>query len=185
MKLLRHVGIAVLNTRIYGLLCRIHTWIIIHYYMRRCFYCFPVLATSGCNIYIYIYIYLFVDLGIQHAMRMCRIMLSSVTCLPLQYFSRLFYKRKDLRERVIEHKMFVVMLSTTLVWNISHSKENSATYHNKCTWVFIQSTRYFWQILIKLDFLADSRKNFFNGNQMCNSLDDLLVVLNGVPEDGR
>ena len=26
---------------------------------------------------------------------------------------------------------------------------------------------------------------FFYGNQMCNSLDDLLVVLNGVPEDVR
>ena len=24
----------------------------------------------------------------------------------------------------------------------------------------------------------------FNGNQMCNNLEDLLVVLNGVPEDG-
>jgi len=59
--------------------------------------------------------YLFVDLGIQHAMRMCRIMLSSVTCLPLPYFSTLFHKRKDLRERVIEHKHCVVMFSTALL----------------------------------------------------------------------
>lgn len=26
---------------------------------------------------------------------------------------------------------------------------------------------------------------FFNCNQMCNSLDDLPLVLNGIPEDGR
>ena len=96
--------------------------------------------------------YLFVDLGIQHAMRMCRTMLSSVTFMPLPYFSTLFHKPKDFRERVTEHKMCVVMFSTTIIWNISHSKENSARCYNKCTQVFVQSTRYSWQILIKIDF---------------------------------
>jgi len=95
--------------------------------------------------------YLFVDLGIQHAKRMCSTMLSSVTCMPLSYFSTLFHKPKDFRERVTEHKMCFVMFSTTLVWNISHSKENSARCYNKCTQVFVQSTRYSWQIWIKIE----------------------------------
>ena len=106
--------------------------------------------------------YLFVDLRIQHAMRMCRITLSTVTSLPLPHFSTLFHKPKGLRERVAEHKMCVVMFSTTLVWNISHSNKNSARCYNKRTQVFVQSTRYSWQILIKLDFfrqIFEKKKN--------------------------
>jgi hypothetical protein len=45
----------------------------------------------------------FVDLGIQHAMRMGRIMLSAVICLPLPHFSTLFRKRNYLRDKVIEY----------------------------------------------------------------------------------
>ena len=50
-------------------------------------------------------------LDIQHVMRMRRIILSSVTCLAVQYFSRLPYKRQDFREEVFEHKMRVLIFS--------------------------------------------------------------------------
>ena len=36
-----------------------------------------------------------------------------------------------------EHKMCVLIFSTTFVWNISHSKENSAKYYHKCTLFFM------------------------------------------------
>jgi len=37
----------------------------------------------------------FVDLAMQHAMPMLRIVLSSVACLLLRYFSTLSYKQQD------------------------------------------------------------------------------------------
>jgi len=47
--------------------------------------------------------------------------------------------------------MCVLIFSTNFVHNVSHSK-NAVRYYHKCTWVFIYSTRYTCQILVKLEF---------------------------------
>jgi hypothetical protein len=58
----------------------------------------------------------FVALGIQHAMP-CAIV-PSVTCPALQHFYTLYHKRHHFRKTVIQHKMCVLIFSTTFVWNI-------------------------------------------------------------------
>jgi hypothetical protein len=62
-------------------------------------------------------------LVIQHAMRMRRIMLSSVACPALLYFSTLSHKQRDFRKNIIEHKICVLIFCTTFVRNLSRSKK--------------------------------------------------------------
>ena len=51
---------------------------------------------------------------------MHRIILSSVACPVLQYFSTLSLIRHDFRKTVIEHKMCVLISSTAFATNVSH-----------------------------------------------------------------
>ena len=48
------------------------------------------------------------------------------------------------------HVSNFLIFSTTWVWNISQSKKNWARYIHICTYIFMISTRYFCQILMKL-----------------------------------
>jgi hypothetical protein len=52
---------------------------------------------------------------------------------------------------VSEYNMcvFIFIFRVTFVWNIFHSKKNWVRYDQKCILVFMLSTRYFRQILIK------------------------------------
>jgi endonuclease/exonuclease/phosphatase (EEP) superfamily protein YafD len=59
----------------------------------------------------------------QHAKRMRRIILLSVTCLAVPHFSTLLHKRHDFRKTVIEKNVRFDFVYN-LVWNIFHSKKN-------------------------------------------------------------
>jgi hypothetical protein len=83
-----------------------------------------------------------VALVIHHTTRMRRIILSSVACPAVPYFSTLPHKRQIFRKKVTEHKMCVLIFSTAFVWNISSSKKNSERHYHKCAQVFTWSTRY-------------------------------------------
>ena len=66
-------------------------------------------------------------------------------------------------KNVIEPKMCALILSTTFVWNISYSENNSARYRHKCENVLMWSTRYSCQILMKLEF---SEQGFQTGSNI-------------------
>ena len=61
-----------------------------------------------------------------------------------------------------------LIFSTNIAWSIFHCKKNLARYYYKCTYVFIESTRYSYQILMKLEFslhaFEKSSDNKFNQN---------------------
>ena len=89
-----------------------------------------------------------VTLGTQHTMGI----MSSVDCPALQYFSTLSHKRHDFRKKVSEHKMCVLIFSTTFVWNISHSKERCARCDKKYILSLHVKCPYSCPILTKLEF---------------------------------
>ena len=80
---------------------------------------------------------------------------SSVACPTLPYFYTLSHKRHDFRgeKKLFDHKMCVLIFSTTLVWNIlPSSTKNCARYDKKCILVFIWSVRYSCPIVMKREF---------------------------------
>ena len=93
-----------------------------------------------------------IALVIQHAMCMRRIILPSLPCPSLQYFSALSHKRHDIGGGGIGHKPCGLTFSTAFVWNISHFKKNSARHYHKCTQVFLGIIRLSCQVLMKLEF---------------------------------
>ena len=78
------------------------------------------------------YAWLHVVFLIQHATRMRHIVTSFVASLAAPHFSTLSHKRHDFRKKVIEHRMCVFIFSTTFIWNVSHSKNNSAECCHQC-----------------------------------------------------
>jgi hypothetical protein len=89
----------------------------------------------------------------MHANRMRSIILPSVACPALKYFSTLSHKRHGFRGGGvgnIEHKVRDLISSTTFVRNVSHFMKNSATYR-ECTLVFLYSTCCSCEIGIELE----------------------------------
>jgi hypothetical protein len=78
------------------------------------------------------------------------------------WFHRVFphYPINDMifvgKKKVIEHKMCVLIFSTSLVRNISHFKNKWATYeyYQKLTHVFMYNNRHSCQFLMQLAFSA-------------------------------
>jgi hypothetical protein len=71
-------------------------------------------------------------LVIQHAKHMRRIVVSLVAYLAVSYFSTVHHKGMIFGKSVTEYNMCVLIFSTILVSNISHSKKNLMRYNEKC-----------------------------------------------------
>jgi len=85
-----------------------------------------------------------------------------VICGPcgIIIFFHVPHKRHRFPEKATEYK--ICFFSTNVVWNISHSRKHSARYYHSGTNAFIQSTRYCFRILIKLDFTRQIFEEYSN-----------------------
>jgi hypothetical protein len=81
-----------------------------------------------------------------------RIILSFVACLVVPYCFHIIAYWHEFQEKIIENELCVLIFSTTFVWNISYLNKNSARYEHIFTYIFMSSTRYFCQILMKPEF---------------------------------
>ena len=64
-----------------------------------------------------------------------------------------------LLKKVTEHKMCVLICSTTFAWNISHSKQNWTSYDQKFIWSSCKVTRKFVRFEWNLDVLDKFSEN--------------------------
>ena len=92
---------------------------------------------------------------------MRRIILSSVACPAVPQMSVYLINGTIFAKKVFERKNVCFYLLYRFAWKISHFK-NSSRFYDKCTYVFMQITRYFCQILTNMGFFWQSFENYSN-----------------------
>jgi len=112
------------------------------------------------NLYVCIH-----PLVILYTKHMCCIILSSVACLALLYFFTLphngtIFEKILNTEYLIHIYIYILIFSTMLPWNISHSKTNSARSYHKRIYIIRYSTVQYPLILWGLNKLEFSRQIF-------------------------
>jgi len=80
-------------------------------------------------------------------------------------------------KKMIEHKMCVLILCTTFIWNISRSKKNWTRFDKKCILVFIYSIRNSCQIWMKIEFSRQVFEKYSNVKFYENPSSGRQVVL--------
>ena len=77
----------------------------------------------------------------------------SLACPTLPYFSALFHKRNDCPAAAAGGRVLNIKCVFCFLYNFcrKHFKDNSARYYRKCKSVFMESTHYSCQVLMKLE----------------------------------
>jgi hypothetical protein len=105
---------------------------------------------------------LIVAFATQYIKCMCRIILSFVTCLAVQYFPTLCYKMARFSENNILRQNECSGFFYSYVRNSSYCKKSYIkNYCHKCTNVFIQCTRYSCNISIQLEFCQQNFQKIY------------------------
>ena len=109
--------------------------------LRQAMYVQHNFETRSCNhccrgkLICYIFWVYFCSLrySVCNAHAPCYIVICGLSCFAI-YFRTVLYTARIFRKRkVIEHKMCVLICSTTFDWSISRSKKNCVRYCHKCT----------------------------------------------------
>ena len=97
--------------------------------------------------------YVLVALVIRHAKRM-RPVISWPMALSdsTSFFHVIPQKNNIFGKKNIKSKICVFIFSTTLVWNIFHSRKNSVRHYHKCASFFMLSALYSCHVVIKFWF---------------------------------
>ena len=106
--------------------------------------------------------YVHIAVLIQHATRMRHIVTPFVDSRSPLCFSTLSHKRCDFRTKVVEHKMCVLIFSTTFVYNMFDSKNNLARYRQNAEKFSCRVPNYFCRILMKFKFSGHFFENVSN-----------------------
>ena len=95
---------------------------------------------------------MFVALVIQHAKRLCLIVLSSLFWSSV-FFPTLSHKRQGFRKKkYVEYRINIMFFSANFVWKSFRSKKNSELSDHKCIPVCMQRNCFSSQILMKLEW---------------------------------
>ena len=89
-------------------------------------------------------------LVIEHAQRMCHIMLSSAACPAVQYFS--IFGKNFVSSFLFSATFYATFLILRRIWRDAIV----------CTKIFMYRTRYYYQTLIKLEFSLQISGNYSN-----------------------
>ena len=105
---------------------------------------------------------IFVTLCIQHAMRMRRIILSSVACLARPYFFPLSHKRLCFQKKKEPWNLICVFFLQLSFEKYLTPRRTERGVIKYAIVVSVKSTRYFCQILIKREFSGQSVEKYSN-----------------------
>jgi hypothetical protein len=96
-------------------------------------------------------------------MRMRHVVIYGLPSFTILFHIILSHKRHDFFFlKAIEHKMRDLIFSTNFVWDISHSTKNWARYDQNCIMVFMSTTHYSCQILMKLELFRQIFEKYSN-----------------------
>ena len=92
----------------------------------------PLLQWESNKYYIFwVYIYIYIN-SLRYSACNAHVPYCHVyPCPAVPYICTLSQKGHDCKQKVIEHKICVLIFSVTFIWNISHSKRNWVRYDQK------------------------------------------------------
>jgi len=104
--------------------------------------CFTVLICVVLLLFVLFYVLCLCKCVLYHCHRVfTQLQLTNLSYHIISYHIISYLTNGTIFEKkVTQHKMRILIFSTTTVREISHSKKNLQRYHHKCNWAFVKGT---------------------------------------------